>query len=229
MRKWRFTKPRASAATTALLALLCAVAAHAAFLLFRYQTPAARQRQDASGIEMLNLAALPQKEQRDFTRWIALHDPARIARSSSRSGYSFYLPEPPPAGVEIHAYRNDLIHSVSSVSPFSPVPVAAAKFTSLPELAALPGPASASARKVRVIDQNGSPVTDPAFAFSPDPGAEKPSIIDIASYGRISGVTLRQSCGNSQLDKLALNAAAGMKTPGRTALIVIWPPAEVKK
>lgn len=229
MRKWRFTKPRSSAATTALLALLCAVAAHAAFLLFRYQTPAARQKQDASGIEMLNLAALPQNEQRDFTRWITLHDPARIARSASRSGYSFYLPEPPPAGVEIHAYRNNLVHSVSSVAPFSPVPVAAAKFTFFPEPAAPPESVPATVRKVRVLDQNGSPVTDPAFAFPPDSGAAKPSIIDIASYGRVSGITLRQSCGNSQLDKLALNAAAGMKTSGCTALIVIWPPAEVKK
>ena len=202
---------------------------HAAFLLFRYQTPAARQKQDASGIEMLNLAALPQNEQRDFTRWIALHDPARIARSTSRSGYSFYLPEPPPAEVEIHAYRNDLVHSVASVPPFSPVPVAAAKFIPLPEPAAPSAPASAIVRKVRVIDQNGSPVTDPAFAFPPDSGAAKPSIIDIVSYGRVSGITLRQSCGDSQLDKLALNAAAGMKTSGRTALIVIWPPAEVKK
>ena len=229
MRKWRFTQPRTSAATTVLLALLCAVSAHCALLLFRYQTPAARQKQDVSGIEMLNLTALPQNERRQLTQWITLHDPCRIARSASSSGYAAHLPEASPAAVRIHAYRNDLIRSVSSVPPFSPVPVAAAKFTSLPEPAPSAGPEPEVARKVRVMDQNGTPVTDPGFAFSPDHGAAQPSIIDVASYGKVSSVTLRQSCGDPRLDKLALTAASAMKAPRCTALIVIWPPAGVKK
>ena len=229
MRRWRFTRPRTSAAAAARLAFLCAVSAHCTLLIFRYQTPAAKQKQDASGVEMLNLAALPQKEQRRLMQWITLHDPGRIARSTSKSGYSVYLPESPPAAVEIRRYRSNLLRSSASLPSFSPVPVAAARFTPLPEPAASAPPAPQAVRKVRILDQNGSPVTAPAFSLAPDAGAAKPSVVDITSYGSVSGVTLRQSCGDPQLDKLALNAASGVKAPGCTALIVIWPPAEVKK
>jgi len=229
MRKWRFTKPRTSATATALLALVCAVSAHCALLLFRYQTPAAKQKQDSSGIEVLNLSSLPRNDRRRIVQWITLHDPVRIAGSASKSGYSVHLPAPAPAGVRLHAYRNDLVRPVSTVPPFTPVPVTEAKFAPLPKPAAPPEIAPKAVRKVRVVDQNGVPVTDPVFAFSPGPGAARPSIIDVSAYGRVAGVTLRQSCGDPRLDKLAVAAASRMKTAGCTALIVIWPAAEVKK
>ena len=229
MRNLRSAKITRSGTSIALLAFLCALAAHAALLIPRYKTSAAKRQLSGSGIEMLNFASLAETERRNLSRWIAVHDPARSVRSASPSGYTAHLPGPPPRSVTVRPFPDTAVRSRASVSPFAPVPTAAEGSRTLPESPEGAVPFPAISRRVRILDQEGSPKFEQLFSFPADAAAAKPSVISFSRIGNAVRITLLDSCGKPGLDRLA--AAAASKIPPEkipASLFFFWPP-EVKK
>ena len=228
MRNLRFSKRNLPGTSAAVLAFLCALAAHSVLLIPQYRTSAAQRKIGISGIEMLNIAALPGAERRELSRWIALHDPARTARSSSASGYSVSMPEPPPRSVAIHAFPSSIVRSAARISPFAPVPTDRGKFRFIPEPPENPVPFPEISRRVRILDQNGSSRFESKFSVPPGAAAEKPSVVSITRLGKVRCVTLRQSCGKPELDRVAGLFASKISPEETSTLFFFWPP-EVKK
>jgi len=229
MRNLRFTKQTLSGTSIALLAFFCALAAHSLLLIPRYKTTAAQRKLRGSGIEMLNFSALPEAERRNFTRWIAVHDPAKSARSSSPSGYAAHLPQPSPRSVTVRPFPDNAVRPQAEIAPFAPVPTAAAGIRTIPDPPEIAASFPALSRRVRVLDQNGSRKFEPLFNFPPTAAAADRSVISISRIGSSARITLRHSCGKPDLDRLAAAAAAKIPPENMPAtLLFFWPP-EVKK
>ena len=229
MRKLRLRKQTLPGTSVAVLALLCALAAHSVLLVGRYKTASAQRKLSGSGIEMLNLAALPEAERRNLVRWIAVHDPARSVRSDSPSGYAAHLPGPPPRSVTVRDFPDNTARPRTAVTPFAPVPTRPARIRFVPDPPESPVPFPEISRRVRVLDQDGSRKFETLFSFPANAAAAKPSVVSLARIGNAARISLLRSCGKPELDRLAAAAASKIppeKMPG--TLLFFWPP-EVKK
>ena len=226
MRKWRFTRPAASPAATAAAALLTAVAVHALFLLPQYRTPTSRTTLSSSGIQMLTTGSFSAEKQKDFQKWLAIHDPARAARSSSGSGYSSVQTGNKQISVRIEPYRVAEIRNQVHLTAFSPVPAGRNVVKSMPDNV-IQKPAAAPLRKALVFDGDGNRIEMPQI-IPAHLGSSRPTVISVTGFGKVSGIVVSRSCGSRELDLMALASAAKMDLKERAALTFIWPGKEKK-
>ena len=222
MRKWRFTRPAASPFAAAAAALAIAVAVHALFLLPGYRT----QEQDAEakspGIKMLNVSSFSQTQQNDFQNWLAIHDPAQIARSNSKSGYTAILKNNKQINVHVEPYRMAEIRTQIKLTAFSPVPAGKPSVKDLPEVIeqkkiVLPE------RKVLILDESGKKISSNSEVIPDRLGSNRPTIITVTDSGKTAQVIVNSSCGVRELDLKALVTVAKMNLNRRTTLTFIWP------
>ena len=226
MRKWRFIRPAGSPLTTTALAFVIAAAAHILFLLPDYRTPGDDTDSRSSSISMLNVSALPEKQQKKFQDWLSIHDPARAARSDSPSGYSAVLPRQNKVEVEVKSYRPAEIGSSVSVTAFSPVPVGKMPEKSLP---AFPETAEQkpSPRRAEIFDDSGRKLADLIGDIPANWGSGQPTVIRVTGFGNVSGVAVTRSCGRLEMDRAAQAAVIRMNLNTDCTVTVVWP--EVKK
>ena len=222
MRKWRFTRPAASPAATALLALAATVAAHAVLLLPAYRNPGDSKASSTSGIQILNVASLSSEQQKNFQDWIALHDPAKAARSDSRSGYNAALEKKTLVNVHVEPYKMAEVSSRVKLTAFSPVPAKSTPEKNIPDPIGKIVPERPE-RTALVFDKSGRKVTHYIGKLPERLGSSDPTVITVTEFGKVSGITVFRSCGNRELDLLALDAVFKMNLKQQTALTFIWP------
>lgn len=227
MRKWRFTRPAVSPFETAVLALVIALAAHAVLLLPDYRTPGEDRAASTSGVQMLNLSALTREKQSEFRNWISIHDPAQVARSDSRSGYTAVLKKEKQVNVHIKPYRMAEVGDPVEVTAFSTVPTGGSPAKSVPEPVVKTAP-ERTARVAVIFDGTGKKIAEIPGNIPDTLGSDVPTVVTLTEFGRVAGVTLTRSCGSRELDLMALNAAAKMNVKRNAVLTVLWP-GKVKK
>ena len=222
MRKWRFTRPASSPFAAAAAALAIAVAVHALFLLPGYRT----QEQDAEakspGIQMLNISSFSQKQQNDFQNWLATHDPAQIARSNSKSGYTAVLKNNKQINVHVEPYRMAEIRTQINLTAFSPVPAGKPSVKDFPEVIEQKKTVR-SERKVLIFDESGKRISSDTRSIPDRLGSNRPTVVTVTDSGKTAQVFVNSSCGVRELDLAALAAVAKMNLKNRTTLTFVWP------
>ena len=222
MRKWRFTRPAASPFAAAAAALAIAVAVHALFLLPGYRTKAQDAEAKSPGIQMLNISSFSQKQQNDIQAWLATHDPAQIARSNSKSGYTAVLKNNKQINVHVEPYRMVEIRTQVNLTPFSPVPAGKHSVKDLPEVIEQKT-AVRPERKVLIFDESGKRISSGSGIIPGRLGSNRPTVVTVTDAGKTAQVIVNSSCGVRELDLAALTAVAKMNLKQRTTLTFVWP------
>ena len=222
IRKWRFTRPAASPFAVSAAALAIAVAVHALFLLPGYRTEEKDAEAKSPGIQMLNLSSFTPGQRKDFQHWLAIHDPAQAARSSSRSGYTAILKNNKKINVHVEPYRMAEIRTQINLTAFSPVPAGIVSVKDLP--ADFEQKSSVrSARKVLILDESGKKIPSDFDVIPERLGSSRPTVITVTDPGKTAQILVNNSCGVRELDLAAINKVVKMNLKNRTTLTFIWP------
>ncbi len=227
MRKWRFTRPVRSGRSMVLLALGITVLVHAGFLLYGYRTAPASGSSGGNGIQMLNISSMPEKQRKDLMNWIALHDPAGTAKSTSRSGYSCLYQPQKWFSTDIHPFRTRETGFDFKVSDFYPVPVVKRKAPAAP---GFPEKFTAPEKaRVTALDKNGRVLKGFLKSVPAYSGYAAPAVIRVVRFGKVCNVSIVSSSGKRELDLAACAAASGLEVADQEIITVIWPQGENRK
>ena len=222
MRKWRFTQPVLSSRTAVFLAVAGTLAAHALFLLPAYRTVQRENSSSTSGVQILNMSNLSGKQQQDLQNWIALHDPARSFKSSSRSGYTALLVQDRKITIPVTPYQEKHSDTIPAVKGFTALPVAGSPARLAPEEDVRPLETQI-VRKATVMDHKGKVVMEIVSGLPAGAGSNMPTVIQIRKTGKVSIVEILSGSGNPVLDHIATARAARWRSGEDTVLTFIWP------
>ncbi|MBR7105185.1 MAG: hypothetical protein IKC65_09580 [Lentisphaeria bacterium] len=220
MRKWRFTR-RVSGKETALLAFLAAAAVHALFLLPGYKISDRGQTRKTPGVQILNMGTLSSGEYRQLKNWIAVHDPARVSRSSSSSGYMALLPGQKHFSVPLEPFEEEIHRTIPSVRRFTALPVSSLPAAAAPEPEEKL-PANTLPLRTVIFDHRGNRVDMP-LVLPPGAGSRKATVVRLRKAGKVFIASQGMSSGNPVLDRIARNAALAWHAPEETTLTFLWP------
>ena len=223
MRKWRFTRKAVSPTETMLLALIAAIVIHAVFLLPGYRIQRVKTDSASGGAQMLNLVSLEPRQQRQFQNWLFVHDPARVARSYSASGYSAVLEGNRSYQVKISPYKADRQQKPVAVTGFSPLTVPDFAGRGVPESSVEKQNVSAFRREVKVLDHAGKEIKGLIGKIPESSGSSQPTVVELIPVGKVVRTALALSCGDQKLDFLAQAAVSRLEVKEKTVVTVIWP------
>ncbi len=200
-----------------LAALAIALAVHAALLLLTgYQQehqPESVTR--APGIQLLSWNTMTAPEWTRFLGFLAVHDPAVIARSDNPNGYAGLWEDPPR-------------YEIGAARPLREPTVPERRAPSFPRLARtqyqplrleqLSPPLTSAPRAERpvtllVLDETGTPLTLPLRSPIPKKAIHDPTVISLLTAAPgLHRLELMNSCGAAELDQLAMQTIAGVAT-----------------
>ncbi len=226
IRKWSFVRPRPSPWLIAAESLLLAVLAHAMLLPLVNKKPpyTAQNAENHAGISLISAGTLGEERFAEFSRWLRRHDPADFANTFSELDRIIrLLPQPGP--------REAAWQRAAALPQMTPP--ALRQFKELPQAPPLPEPAppvTFPAGKLpeltpRILDAGGRCIAiDPGQAV-PDASVTGFTLLRVRRNGELIRVETVESCGNSELDRLA--ATALLRHPERVPegwITVEWPP-----
>ncbi len=217
-------------------ALALALAVHALlFFLAGYEPERhAGAAVSGGGVTLLNTGSLPEEQRRQFDRWLAVQDPALIARADHDFSYAALVRDrgERPFGIRRSAPGTSL-PTPRPLPGFSPLAVVAGEGKEPGRRFVLfaPPPPDSAPEQRRVLAFDGEFREFPVQLKLPETMAavRMPTVIFWRRAGEYRRVRLAESCGDGALDALALQAVAAAEEmpPGKSGTVTIcWPEPE---
>ena len=218
MPRTRFSTP--SKWATPFVALIIAIVVHVLFFsLFYHKNPKIdniNSTSNPSGVSMLNISELDQNKQQDFYNYLKIHDSKNYFDSNNPSNYSSYLPKEKiirKVNYSIPRITIDRqLPEIKSYTKKNVITIPHAHYTYLNPKSSIYGiyPATESfvnsKRNVLVLNSFGKAINNLTLPLPTNILVSKPTIINISSKFGVERLTLEQSSGNTELDKVALKA-----------------------
>lgn len=241
MPRTRFSAP--SKWATPFVALIIAIVIHLLFFnLFTHKKVKSNNdnsKSTKSGVSILNITSIDNKEKEDFYNWLKVHDPKNYFDSQNPSNFAALLPQKKTV--------RKVTYSMQPISIERKIPVIA-KFTQSPiqtikhprysyiepnlSIYGLYSPSKSyinAKQNVLILSSSGKAIKDLTLPLPKNVSSSKPTIIKIHTYGSVERLTLVKSSDNQQLDAIALTAVRQLKhTKEDKSYTFYWPLTDTK-
>ena len=236
MPRTRFATP--SKWATPFVALMIAIVVNILFFnLFKHKEPPknnTNSQSTQSGVSMLNVLEWDSNSQENFYNYLQTHDPKNYFDSNNPANFSAYLPKDKIVRqVSYTIPQMTIARQIPELPVFAAKPVAAiphGHYSYLEPKLSIYGvyPSTKSfvnsQRNVLVLTGSGKAINNLTLPLPKNILVSKPTIIKISSKLGVERLTLEQSSGNTELDKVALTASRSLKHhAGNLSYTFYWP------